>query len=293
MEKQIQGTGNVLNKARAIFELLRPELPIAAGVCVVAGQIVALARLPSPTLALLGFLTGFLISGSAMVTNDYFDLEVDRVNHPNRPLPSGRVTMLELWTLTALLTITGLTSAALISSLNLVLAAATWLIAIAYNWKLKETGLPGNIMVATSVGMTFVFGGATAGRIGKGIVLIFGALAFLFDLGEEIAGGAMDVRGDEKRRVKSLALIYGRETALKITAIIFFCFGILSFAPYVLGWLGFPYLILVTLTDFLLAYFTLKLIRSKSPEEGRIVTRQLYLLMLAFILVFIVSTLVL
>ena len=43
----------------------------------------------------LGFVTGFAICAFSMVANDYYDIEVDRVNQPTRPLPSGAVSMRE------------------------------------------------------------------------------------------------------------------------------------------------------------------------------------------------------
>jgi len=49
--------------------------------------------------------------------------------------------------------------------------------------------------------MTVIMGGATIGVI-NGIVPTFAALAFLFDLGEEIAADAMDVKGDDLRSIK-------------------------------------------------------------------------------------------
>ncbi|MDD1761586.1 MAG: prenyltransferase, partial [Methanothrix sp.] len=64
--------------------MVKPELPLAAGICVVAGEIIGSESLPTFFVGLMGFLTGFFISGAAMISNDYFDLEVDRVNHPNR-----------------------------------------------------------------------------------------------------------------------------------------------------------------------------------------------------------------
>jgi len=78
-------------KLKGLIQLFRPELPFSAGVCVFLGEIVALGRFPSLREAALGFACGFFISGSALVSNDYFDLEVDKVNAPDRPLPSGAV----------------------------------------------------------------------------------------------------------------------------------------------------------------------------------------------------------
>ena len=69
-------------KARAIVQVFRPELPFAAGVCVILGEIIALGHFPSWQSLTLGFLCGFFISGSAIVFNDYFDLEVTKSMPP-------------------------------------------------------------------------------------------------------------------------------------------------------------------------------------------------------------------
>ena len=66
----------IRSKVRAVSDLVKMELPIAAGICVIAGEILALRHLPTLSEALLGFLVGFFISGSAMISNDYFDLDV-------------------------------------------------------------------------------------------------------------------------------------------------------------------------------------------------------------------------
>lgn len=271
---------------------MKPELPIAAGICVVAGELLALGHMPEVDVALLGFLTGFFISGFAMISNDYFDLEVDRINRPERPLPSGRVTTSELVVLTCAFTLCGFVTALLLSPLLLSVAVISWVIAILYNWKYKESGLPGNLMVSYSVAGTFIFGGFAAGEPFNGVVWVFGALAFTFDLGEEIANGVMDMEGDAKRSVKSLARTRGRSFALRLSAALFAVVVILSLLPYAAGWLGELYLVLVVPTDILVSYFALRLLRSQTQEEGRRRTRQLYLTMVLFVVAFIVSNLV-
>jgi geranylgeranylglycerol-phosphate geranylgeranyltransferase len=279
--------GNLIAKAtgkvNAVSGLLKTELPLAAGICVVAGQLLALGGLPSLADAMLGFLTGFCISGALMITNDYFDIEVDRINHPERPLPSGRITVAELVILTTLFTLAGLVTAAFLGPLTLVIASFIWVIGILYNWKLKEAGLPGNIIVGLSVAMTFIAGGISVSAATSGIVWLFGALAFVFDLAEEIANGAMDIEGDRLRSARSLAIVKGKQFALGVSGLLYAVFIALSFLPYVLGWLGLAYLVLVIVTDLAVAYFVYRLLKSDTPQEGKKRTRQLYLTLLLFV----------
>lgn len=254
-----------------------------------AGQIIALGTLPAPMTALFGFLTGFCVSGAAMISNDYFDLEVDRINHPSRPLPSGRVTPRDAIALTAAFSAAGLAAALALGALAFSIAVAIWFVGIAYNWKFKESGLFGNIMVGFSVGMTFIFGGLSVGNGFIGMVLVFGLLAFIFDLGEEIAGGAMDMEGDKARQVKSVAALKGEGFAMKVSGLLFISFVLITFMPYVMGWIGQIYLLMVIPTDCVAMYLSIKLLRSRSVNEARKAKRQLYLCIIVFVIAFMVS----
>jgi geranylgeranylglycerol-phosphate geranylgeranyltransferase len=285
------GTIGITGKIKAVSDLVKTELPLAAGICVVAGQLLALGSLPSLAEAALGFLTGFFISGALMITNDYFDLEVDRVNHPDRPLPSGRITVSEVVILTILFTLAGLATAAYLGLPALLIAAGIWVIGILYNWKFKESGLAGNLMVALSVGMTFIAGGVSVGQTMNGLVWVFGALAFVFDLAEEIANGAMDIEGDKLRSARSLAIVKGKKFALAVSGLLYAIFIALTFVPYALGWLGLAYLVLVIVTDLAVACLVFRLLKSETPQEGKKRTRQLYLTLLLFVVAFIVCRL--
>jgi len=61
---------SILAKACAIIELIRADLVLGAGIFVVAGELLGQGRLPPLPEALLGFLTGLFISGSANISND-------------------------------------------------------------------------------------------------------------------------------------------------------------------------------------------------------------------------------
>jgi geranylgeranylglycerol-phosphate geranylgeranyltransferase len=284
--------GQLAARARAYHDLVKPELPIAAGICVIVGQVIASHGLPPAAILVPGFLAGFFISGAAMISNDCFDVEVDRVNSPNRPLPSGRATMAEAISLTGLFSAAGFLSAALLGVPALVFAAVLWAVSILYNGKFKESGLPGHLMVAFCVASTFVLGGITAGAWTNALVWAFGLLAFLFDLGEEIANSAMDMEGDEKRKARTFARTYGRENALRAATLLFASIVVLSGLLFVAGVLSTIYLIVFIPLDIALLYLAYKLLKSRTVEEGHAKTRQLYLLMTVFVVAFIAVSLI-
>ena len=267
----------ILQKTKAMIQLVRPELPAAAGICVVVGQVIALRGLPTFSAAVMGFLLGLFLSSSAMVFNDYFDLEVDRINAPYRPLPSGLLSQFEVIAFGAITAVIALAIALVIHPLVFGLSLVTWILGFLYNWKLKAAGLWGNLIVSTSVAMTFILGGISVGQAANPMLWIFGLIGFFFDLAEEIAGDAMDMEGDAKRASRSLAIIHGKRTALRISSLLFSVVIVLTIVPILCGETGAGYWIPIAVMDGLIIFFTVKLVKSQTSHEGRSWMRRLYL----------------
>lgn len=265
-----------MNKIKGLLALIRFELPFSAGVCVVMGQMLALGKFASILVTVLSFASVFLISASILVMNDYFDVETDRINAPYRPIPSNLVTPNEALFFSLLLLFAGLLLSYLISVTVLLISIVLAVIGFLYNKYFKKSGLPGNLMVSFSVGMTFIYGGASVGLPFHKMVLFFGLIAALIDLGEEIAADAMDMKGDEIINSNSLAIKYSKSVALRISGLIFFFVILLSFVPFLIGWFSFVYLIPISIMDASIAYSTFKLLNSKI-EEGRKFIRWIYL----------------
>ena len=95
-------------RLKGLLKLIRFELPLAAGICVVLGQLFALGQFASSIITAAGFFSVFFISASILVSNDYFDIETDKINAPNRPIPSNLVTPAEALFIAVFLLIAGL-----------------------------------------------------------------------------------------------------------------------------------------------------------------------------------------
>ena len=88
------GTGPVAYPApSAVLELLKPITwfpPMWAFACGVVSSGVSIAD--NPVVALLGIvLAGPLVCAMSQAINDWYDREVDAINEPHRPIPSGRI----------------------------------------------------------------------------------------------------------------------------------------------------------------------------------------------------------
>jgi len=221
----------IFEKIKGIIQLMRFDLSFAAGISVVVGEFVAISSIPSLNDLILGFMVGFFISTSALILNDYFDIEADKINRPTRPLPSGIIkppAVIVLWIITSII---GFFVAFQISYIALLVVMLFWIIGFLYNWKFKKRGLFGNLMVSSSVAITFIFGGIIVGNPWNVIVWSFAFIAFFINLGEEIASDALDMKGDEKINSKSIAINMGMANALKISSVLFCIVPFISFIP--------------------------------------------------------------
>lgn len=279
----------IFEKIKGIIQLMRFDLSFAAGISVVVGEFVAISSFPSLNDLILGFMIGFFISTSALILNDYFDIEADRINRPTRPLPSGIIkptSVIVLWIITSII---GFVLAFQISYIALLVVIIFWIIGFLYNWKFKRMGLFGNLMVSFSVAITFIFGGIIVGNPWNVMVWSFAFIAFFIDLGEEIASDALDMIGDEKINSKSIAINMGMDNALKISSVLFGIVVFISFVPIFLGYLEWYYLITILIINIIIIFSTFKLLKIRSIDEGRKYTRLIYLGATFALLFFVIS----
>jgi len=211
----------------ALLELLKPITwfpPMWAFLCgwISAGPA---SNLSAWSLLAGVVLTGPLVCGASQIVNDWFDREVDAINEPHRPIPSGRVPgKLALW-FAMIWTLIAQTWAI---SLGPWVSLATFiglLLAWAYSappLRLKLNGWWGNGAVALSYeGLAWITGAAIVlgGALPDGRVLL---IALLYSVG---AHGIMtlndfkSVEGDLTMGIRSLPAQLGRERAAWVACV--------------------------------------------------------------------------
>jgi geranylgeranylglycerol-phosphate geranylgeranyltransferase len=254
----------MMNKIKAVLKLMRIDLAFSAGICVIMGQVFALDHFARWTIMLFGFFAVFLISSAILVLNDIIDLETDRINAPDRPIPSGMVKKSEALLLFWVMMGVGLYLSYTLNTFAFVISVILAIVGFLYNRFFKKCGLAGNLMVSFSVGMTFIFGSVSTGQLLNKTAIFFGLIAALIDLGEEIMADAMDMKGDELINSQSLAIKYGKIQAVKTSYIIFSIVILLSFVPFSLGWFKMIYLIPILIMDISIV---IPLIRIRKSED--------------------------
>ena len=153
-----------------------------------------------------------LIGAGANAINDVFDLAIDRVNRPDRPLPSGAVSVgaaQAVWVGSSLL---GVGLSALLSPLHLGVAVGAVGLLYAYSARLKRVPLAGNLAVALILAVAILYGGLAVGPL-TGALGLGAAFAFGATLAREIAKDIEDVAGDAAEGARTLPLIAGHGVA--------------------------------------------------------------------------------
>lgn len=258
------------------------------GFAVIVGEFIS-SEVVTARAAFYGFLAGFLLLAASMILNDYFDREIDSINDPNRPLPSGSVKTTEALSFALVLASLGLYSAASTGPATLLVAILSLLIMISYNARIKRTGFLGNAFVSLNVAIPFIYGGFAVGRPTWALA-IFSVLAFLSSLGREIVKGITDVPGDTSRGVKSVAATKGNSTAAKYGAICFVCAVVLSGAPLLLGLVSYLYVPLVVICDVGFLLTTYSILSNPSPRSAKRNKKYVLLWMTFGLLAFLMGT---
>lgn len=152
-------------------------------------------------------LSAVLLGAAANALNDVVDVEVDRVNRPGRPLPSGLVSGAVARGIAVGAAAGGLVLAATLSAGHFALALGAAGLMVLYEVRLKRVALVGNLLVALVVALTLIYGGWAAGRVGP--VLVAAAFAFLTTLARELVKDVEDVEGDAAAGARTLPVVAG------------------------------------------------------------------------------------
>lgn len=272
-----------------LIRLIRPLNSTMVGFAVIVGMVVSGFSKMSCLSVALGFLTGFFISGYSMIMNDRYDIEVDRVNNPNRPLVKGSVSIKEAEMAAAALLIMGLAASIILGWLTFLIAALFALIAWLYNYRVKRCGLLGNTLVSASVAIPYIYGAVAIGAADEPLIYFLALTSFLAGLGREVVKTICDVKGDEIRDVKSVARVLGAESAAKLGALFFLLAILTSLLPIMLGIVGLVYGALVSAPICIFVGLTLKILKDSSAESAYFVKRVALFGMLLGLIAFMVG----
>jgi geranylgeranylglycerol-phosphate geranylgeranyltransferase len=208
--------------------------------------------------------------------NDFMDYPTDKKNkRKDRPIVSGTISA---WAamITAKVSFPLGVLFALLVNLNCFWIAVVFsILAILYSYTLKKLLLLGNMFIAFSMAIPFVFGSYIVSDQISASIQVLASIAFLTGLGREIIKSIQDMAGDKKYGRWTLPIALGK-TIPKYFAVFYILIAIaMSPIPFLLlpkfqnNWL---YMGPVLLTDVILLWNVWSMVRLKELERVRKLT---------------------
>ena len=210
--------------ALAYVDLARPFTLVAPALGFVSGAATAIGAFPrepwNPGLLvapLIGSAMAALLNAGANALNQIYDLDVDRVNKPKRPLPSGRLTMAQAWSFAAISYVLALSLGWLVAPsgrhecfwLVLVAAACTFIYSVPPP-RTKRLGVWANITIAIPRGVLLKVAGWSSVKTIVGVEPWYiGGVFGLFLLGATTTKDFADMEGDRCGGCRTLPIRYG------------------------------------------------------------------------------------
>ncbi|HID39434.1 MAG TPA: hypothetical protein EYP36_07955 [Calditrichaeota bacterium] len=229
---------------KGFWQLIRPLNVFIAILSVWVAAYMSASYSLSITLILAAIAAGFIAAG-ANVINDIYDVDIDRINKPHRPIASDNIHIKTAWKLSYVLYGIGLVISAYCGWALFSIAFMNAALLFLYSYKLKGTILWGNLVVSFTSAVTFIYGGLAVNDAAVGL---FPALfAFCFHLGREIIKDMQDIKGDLRYEAITFPVKYGLTKSIFLVNIIFSILLILTLLPYIYNIYNKSYLILVLL----------------------------------------------
>ena len=215
-------------KFKDAIEITRPINCLMGALTVIIGLLNTRSNVPFDKLTIniiLGVFTYIFLAASGNIINDVYDIEIDKINRPERPIPRGSISMKQAKELFFLYLIIGIILSlvnTLILSLpliNLALAFFFGFIAWVYAKWGKKSGFFGNIIVGVSFSIGLVYGAYLNTPIIPPYIFYFFITAFSLLVAREIIKGCEDIEGDKNHGVKTLAIKIGIKSSRNISVI--------------------------------------------------------------------------
>ncbi len=248
----------------SLIKIIRPANAVMAAGATILGYWIS-----GVSLHLLSFLLLIIATITAIgfgnVINDILDLNTDRINHPDRPLPKGELTIRAATIYSVVLCCISLFCALLVSTSHFIATLVPIVLLIVYSFFLKGTPLSGNFLVGILVAYPLIYGGIGGSNFNH--LIIPALLAFLLNIGREIIKDIHDKEGDSATGIVTSASLPDLVINLILLSTSILYLSII-FLPVMLKHFSSPYLILcISLTLPIHFFRSFKLLQSKRDQK--------------------------
>lgn len=234
---------NLTSKTYSHIKITRPINVIITFFVVVVAILISQTESTDFYVILYASFAAALVTAAGNIVNDIFDIDTDKISHPDRVLVLGKISKKEAWTEYILLNSISIIISAVLSLKLMVIVLATIVLLYIYSSTLKKLPLIGNLTIAFLTGLAFIYGGFAAGFPMAAIVPA--VFAFLINLIREIVKDIQDVEGDKTSGVNTFPIKFGFQKSKMLILIITFSLILYTLYPFIIELYKVEYFIIV------------------------------------------------
>ncbi len=215
----------------------------------------------------------FIFTGAGNAINDYVDHKIDAINKPERPIPSGRISLNSAGIYATSLFVIATIMALLIGIVPGIIVILSAVLMFLYAYRLKKSCLIGNLSIAFLTGLCFVFAGVVLGTIFVSILL--GFYAFLMTMAREIVKDMEDIEGDSTEGASTFPIRFGMNASAILAAFFMIVASLTSPALYIIGIFNVIYLIVLIVAIVLFLTCAISILRDQSQKNTQKVSKRI------------------
>ena len=270
----------MIEKLKSIFIITRPVNIVITIISVIVAAFISVQNYTLSFEILLAGIAASLTAASGYIINDIFDIEIDKVNRPDRPLPIGKISTKQAYIISFLFGSISLIISYLVSIPALIIVIVSHFILIIYSKYLKRIPLIGNITVAFLTGLVFIYGGVVAGN--PSAAVIPAVFAFLVNLIREIVKDIQDIEGDSSAGLTTFPIKFGFQKSKALILVLTISLILYTIYPFITQIYKIEYFIIVVIVVNPVLVYSLKVLYYQHSETSLKKTSNLLKLSMVF-----------
>ena len=247
----------------SIIKISRPLNVLIVFLTIIIAGFICSKNNEIPPPVFLAALSASFIAAAGYIINDYFDIKIDKINRPGRPLASGGISIKSAIIFYFAFSLIGLILGLKINTGVFAIAFFTEILLFIYSFKFKSIPLLGNLSVAFLTGLVFIYGGASVNNIS--FAIIPASFALIINLIREIVKDMEDVEGDIKNGIVTFPYKFGFSAAKKFILLITIILILFTSYPFIFKLYRIEYFIIVmSIVNPIFVYFLVSIYKNDS-----------------------------
>lgn len=248
------------------IKLTRPLNCLITALVVLVGGVISSSQNYIEINLILASVVAAIVAASGNVVNDIFDIEIDKIAHPDRPLANDNLKIGEAKIFYIVLITTAILISLILSNQLFIITIFALTLLYFYSFLLKKIPLLGNVMIALLTALAFLFGGIAVDNISGAIIpAIF---AFLINLIRELVKDAEDYEGDKTYGVNTFPIKFGMKRTKQIVLAISIVLIVFTSYPFVERIYTIEYFVVImTIVNPVLLYSLKKLFENNDKKS--------------------------